>query len=42
VKDLIRQGKVNHFGLSEPRVKTIRRARSPQPVTAVESEYSLW
>ncbi len=42
VKDLIRQGKVKHFGLSEPGVKTIRRAHAVQPVTAVESEYSLW
>ena len=42
VKDLIRAGKVKHFGLSEPGVKTIRRAHAVQPVTAVESEYSLW
>ena len=42
VKDLIRAGKVKHFGLSEPGVKTIRRAHAIQPVTAVESEYSLW
>src|SRR5208283_6190459 len=42
VKDLIRQGKVKHFGLSEPGVKTIRRAHAVQPVTAVQSEYSLW
>ena len=42
VKDLIREGKVKHFGLSEPGVKTIRRAHAVQPVTAVESEYSLW
>jgi aryl-alcohol dehydrogenase-like predicted oxidoreductase len=42
VKDLIRQGKVKHFGLSEAGVKTIRRAHSVQPVTAVQSEYSLW
>ena len=42
VKDLIRQGKVKHFGLSEAAAKTIRRARAEQPVTAVQSEYSLW
>ena len=42
VKDLIQAGKVKHFGLSEPGVKTIRRAHAIQPVTAVESEYSLW
>jgi aryl-alcohol dehydrogenase-like predicted oxidoreductase len=42
VKDLIRQGKVKHFGLSEAGVKTIRRAHAVQPVTAVQSEYSLW
>src|SRR5438128_2019840 len=42
VKDLIAQGKVKHFGLSEAGVKTIRRAHAVQPVTAVESEYSLW
>ena len=42
VKDLIRAGKVKYFGLSEPGVKTIRRAHAVQPVTAVESEYSLW
>jgi aryl-alcohol dehydrogenase-like predicted oxidoreductase len=42
VKDLIREGKVKHFGLSEPGVQTIRRAHAVQPVTAVESEYSLW
>jgi aryl-alcohol dehydrogenase-like predicted oxidoreductase len=42
VKDLIREGKVMHFGLSEPGVKTIRRAHAVQPVTAVQSEYSLW
>jgi aryl-alcohol dehydrogenase-like predicted oxidoreductase len=42
VKDLIRQGKVNHFGLSEPGVQTIRRAHAVQAVTAVQSEYSLW
>jgi aryl-alcohol dehydrogenase-like predicted oxidoreductase len=42
VKDLIRQGKVGHFGLSEAGVQTIRRAHAVQPVTAVQSEYSLW
>jgi len=42
VKDLIRQGKVKHFGLSEAGVGTIRRAHAVQPVTAVQSEYSLW
>ena len=42
VNDLIRAGKVRHFGLSEPGVKTIRRAHAVQPVTAVQSEYSLW
>ena len=42
VKDLIRQGKVRHFGLSEAGVKTIRRAHAVQPVAAVQSEYSLW
>jgi len=42
VKDLIGQGKVKHFGLSEPGVQTIRRAHRVQPVTAVQSEYSLW
>jgi aryl-alcohol dehydrogenase-like predicted oxidoreductase len=42
VKDLIRQGKVKHFGLSEAGVKTIRRAHAVQPVAAVQSEYSLW
>jgi len=42
VKDLIRAGKVKHFGLSEPGVKTIRRAHAVQPVTAIQSEYSLW
>jgi aryl-alcohol dehydrogenase-like predicted oxidoreductase len=39
---LIREGKVKHFGLSEPGVRTIRRAHAVQPVTAVQSEYSLW
>jgi aryl-alcohol dehydrogenase-like predicted oxidoreductase len=42
VKDLIREGKVKHFGLSEPGVQTIRRAHAVQPVTAVQSEYSIW
>ena len=42
VKDLIQQGKVRHFGLSEPGVQTIRRAHRVQAVTAVQSEYSLW
>ena len=42
VKDLIRGGKVKHFGLSEAGVQTIRRAHAVQPVTAVQSEYSLW
>jgi aryl-alcohol dehydrogenase-like predicted oxidoreductase len=42
VKELIQQGKVKHFGLSEPGVQTIRRAHAVQPVTAVQSEYSLW
>jgi aryl-alcohol dehydrogenase-like predicted oxidoreductase len=42
VKDLIREGKVKHFGLSEPGVQTINRAHAVQPVTAVQSEYSLW
>src|SRR6185369_4329307 len=42
VKDLIAAGKVKHFGLSEPGVQTIRRAHAVQPVTAVQSEYSLW
>lgn len=42
VKDLIQQGKVKHFGLSEAGVQTIRRAHKVQPVTAVQSEYSLW
>src|ERR1700719_2938368 len=42
VKNLIQQGKVKHFGLSEPGVQTIRRAHRVQPVTAVQSEYSLW
>lgn len=42
LKDLIRQGKVLHFGLSEASAKTIRRAHAVQPVSAVQSEYSLW
>jgi aryl-alcohol dehydrogenase-like predicted oxidoreductase len=42
VKDLIAQGKVKHFGLSEAGVKTIRRAHAVQPVTALQNEYSLW
>ncbi|WP_242333013.1 aldo/keto reductase [Anaeromyxobacter sp. SG66] len=42
VKDLIRAGKVKHFGMSEAGVNTIRRAHAVQPVTAVQSEYSLW
>jgi aryl-alcohol dehydrogenase-like predicted oxidoreductase len=42
VKDLIQEGKVKHFGLSEAGAQTIRRAHAMQPVTAVQSEYSLW
>jgi aryl-alcohol dehydrogenase-like predicted oxidoreductase len=42
VKDLIREGKVRHFGLSEAGVQTIRRAHAVQPVTALQSEYSVW
>jgi aryl-alcohol dehydrogenase-like predicted oxidoreductase len=42
VKELIQEGKVKHFGLSEAGVQTIRRAHAVQPVTAVQSEYSLW
>lgn len=42
VKDLIREGKVKHFGLSEAGVQTIRRANKVQPITALQSEYSLW
>jgi aryl-alcohol dehydrogenase-like predicted oxidoreductase len=42
VKDLIAQGKVKHFGMSEAAAKTVRRAHAVQPVTAVQSEYSLW
>ena len=41
-KELIQQGKVKHFGLSEAEVQTIRRAHAVQPVTALQSEYSLW
>ncbi len=42
VKELIREGKVRHFGLSEAAARTVRRAHAVQPVTAVQSEYSLW
>jgi aryl-alcohol dehydrogenase-like predicted oxidoreductase len=42
IQDLIREGKIKHWGLSEPGVQTIRQAHAVQPVTAVESEYSLW
>ncbi|HEU5020591.1 MAG TPA: aldo/keto reductase, partial [Bryobacteraceae bacterium] len=42
VKDLIRQGKVKHFGLSEAGISVIRRAHAVQPVTALQSEYSIW
>src|SRR5947207_10167876 len=42
VKDLIKEGKVRHFGLSEAGVQTVRRAHAVQPVTALQSEYSLW
>ncbi len=42
VKELIRQGKVKHFGLSEPGAQTVRRAHKVQPVTALQNEYSLW
>ena len=42
VKDLIQQGKVRHFGLSEAGVQTIRRAHAVQPITALQNEYSLW
>ena len=42
VKDLIQEGKVKHFGLSEASAKTIRRAHAVQPLTALQSEYSLW
>ncbi len=42
VKDLIAEGKVKHFGLSEPGAQTVRRANAVQPVTALQNEYSLW
>jgi aryl-alcohol dehydrogenase-like predicted oxidoreductase len=42
VKDLIAEGKVKHFGMSEPGVQTLRRAHAVQPVTALQNEYSLW
>jgi aryl-alcohol dehydrogenase-like predicted oxidoreductase len=42
VRDLIKQGKVKHFGLSEPGAQTVRRAHAVQPVTALQNEYSLW
>jgi len=42
IKDLIAEGKVRHFGLSEPGLETIRRAHAVQPVTAIQNEYSLW
>jgi aryl-alcohol dehydrogenase-like predicted oxidoreductase len=42
VKDLIQQGKVGHFGLSEPGAATVRRAHAVQPITALQNEYSLW
>ena len=42
VKDLIEEGKVQHFGMSEPGMQTLRRAHAVQPVTAVQNEYSLW
>lgn len=42
VKDLVHEGKVRHFGLSEPGVQTVRRAHAVLPVTAIQSEYSLW
>jgi len=42
VRDLIQEGKVKHFGLSEPGMETLRRAHAVQPVTAVQNEYSLW
>jgi aryl-alcohol dehydrogenase-like predicted oxidoreductase len=42
VRDLIAEGKVRHFGLSEPAVETVRRAHAVQPVTAIQNEYSLW
>jgi aryl-alcohol dehydrogenase-like predicted oxidoreductase len=42
VKELITQGKVKHFGLSEPGAQTLRRAHAVQPITAIQNEYSLW
>ncbi len=42
VRDLIQQGKVKHFGLSEPGAQTVRRAHAVQPITALQNEYSLW
>jgi aryl-alcohol dehydrogenase-like predicted oxidoreductase len=42
MKDLIREGKIKHWGLSEPGVQTVRRAHAVQPITAVENEYSMW
>jgi len=42
IKDLILEGKIKHWGLSEAGVKTIRRAHAVHPLTAIESEYSLW
>jgi aryl-alcohol dehydrogenase-like predicted oxidoreductase len=42
VKELIQEGKVTHFGLSEAGVQTIRRAHAVQPLAALQSEYSLW
>lgn len=42
VKELIREGKVKHFGLSEPGAQTVRRAHAVQPITALQNEYSLW
>jgi aryl-alcohol dehydrogenase-like predicted oxidoreductase len=42
VKDLIKEGKVKHFGLSEPGAQTVRRAHTVQPITAIQNEYSLW
>ena len=42
VKELIAEGKVKHFGLSEPGAETVRRAHAVQPVTALQNEYSLW
>jgi aryl-alcohol dehydrogenase-like predicted oxidoreductase len=42
VKDMIQEGKVKHFGLSEPGAQTLRRAHAVQPITAIQNEYSLW